>query len=213
MEDPHTYAISTPAIRSQQNIEYCTRLQERTDELRNSPLSRKRKRIYELLGMIYNESHLTKEEDYNDLFRAMEVFQDAHFVLMNRAVQDTMETDSKGEQNTIRFSSSPLLWKRDRPVWLVDALGRWMAVPTDTDLPLASELADWLLLMTEKGWVVKWPEAEGNKTEIVEQLTTLGKWEESDKKFMKDILAERLGKEKSLHLFRTWNNHKPKHIV
>ena len=204
MDDPHAYALSTPAIRSQQTIEHCTLLQQRTDELRNGPLMRKRKRIYELLGAIYNESIQLDEGDYIDLFRAMEVFQDAHFVLITRAVQGTMESDSKDHQNTIGFSSSPLLWKRDRPVWLVDAHGRWIAVPTDTGRPLAAELADWLPHMAEKGWLIQWPDTEGSKTEIVEQLIALGAWQESDKKLIKDTLSARLGKEKTMDLFRKW---------
>ena len=205
MEDSHAYALSTPAIRSQQVIEHCTRLQQRTDELKSGPLMRKRKRIYELLGAIYNESTRLDEEDYTDLFRAMEIFQDAHFILMNRAIQDSMETDSKDTSgNRIRFSSSPLLWKRDRPVWLVDARGHWLAIPTDAQRPLVSELADWLPLMAEKGWEIQWPEVEGTKVEIVEQLMTLGTWQDSDKKMTKDILSARLGKEKTLDLFRKW---------
>jgi hypothetical protein len=204
MEDPHAYALSTPAIRAQQTIEHCTLLQQRTDELRNGPLARKRKRIYELLGAIYNESARLEEADYADLFRAMEVFQDAHMVWMNRAVQEAIESDAKTQENTIGFSSSPLLWKRDRPVWLVDARGRWMAVPTDTTRPLSSELADWLPQMAEQGWRIEWPEVEGSKTELVEQFIALGTWQESDKKCTKDVLAARLGKEKSLDLFRKW---------
>jgi hypothetical protein len=206
MNDPHAYALSTPAIRSQQVIEHCTRLQERTDELRTGPLARKRKRVYELLGAIFNESTQLDDADYVDLFRAMEVFQDAHFVLMNRAVQQTMELDAKTQENTIGFSSSPLLWKRDRPVWLVDARGRWLAIPTDTVSPLATDLAKWLPQMAEQGWTIQWPEAEGTKTELVEQLVALGAWQESDKKITKDILAGRLGKEKTLDLFRKWKS-------
>ena len=204
MDDAHAYALSTPAIRSQQMIEHCTLLQQRTEELRNGPLMRKRKRIYELLGAIYNESTQLDDGDYADLFRALEVFQDAHFVLITRAVQGTMESDNKDQQNMIGFSSSPLLWKRDRPVWLVDAHGRWMAVPTDTSKPLVADLADWLPLMAEKGWKIQWPEADGTKTELVEQLIALGGWQDSDKKLTKDVLSVRLGKEKTCDLFRKW---------
>lgn len=204
MDDPHAYALSTSSIRAQQTIEWCTKLQQRTDELRNGPLARKRKRVYELLGAIYNESTTLEEKDYMDLFQAIEVLQESHFILMNRAVQESMESDAKDQVNRLAFSSSPLTWKRDRPIWMVDSRSRWMAVPTDTTEPLGAVLADWLPSMTEKGWVVQWPEADGTKTELVEQLMALGTWQEGDKKLTKDILAGRLGKEKTLDRFRTW---------
>ena len=204
MEDPHAYAFSTPAIRAQQAIEWCTRLQQRTDELRNGPLARKRKRVYELLGAIYNESTTLEEKDYTDLFQAMEALQEAHFVLMNRAVQESMESDAKDQVNRLAFSSSPLTWKRDRPIWIVDSRCRWMAVPTDTAECLGSVLASWLPFMAEKGWIIQWPEVEGTKAEVVEQLVALACWQETDKKLTKDVLATRLGKEKTLERFRRW---------
>lgn len=204
MEDPHAYALSTPAIRAQQAIEWCTRLQQRTDELKHGPLARKRKRAYELLGAIYNESTMLEEKDYTDLFQVIEALQEAHFVLMNRAVQESMESDAKDQDNRLSFSSSPLTWKRDRPIWIVDTRCRWMAVPTDTVESLGFVLSSWLPLMAEKGWKIQWPEVEGTKTEIVEQLVALSLWQEMDKKLTKDILAARLGKEKTLERFRTW---------
>lgn len=204
MEDPHTYALSTPAIRAQQAIEWCTRLQQRTDDLKNGPLARKRKRVYELLGAIYNESTALEEKDYADLFQAVEALQEAHFVRMNRAVQESMESDAKDQDNRITFSSSPLTWKRDRPIWIVDSRCRWMAVPTDTAEPLGAALFSWLPAMAEKGWMIQWPEVEGTKTEVVEQLVALARWQETDKKLTKDVLAIRLGKEKTLDRFRTW---------
>ena len=60
--------------------------------------------------------------------------------------------------------------------------------------------------MAEQGWKIQWPEAEGTKTELVEQLVALGSWQESDKKMTKDILAGRLGKEKTLDLFCKWKS-------
>lgn len=211
MEDPHAYALSTPSIRSQQVIDVCTRLQQRTDELKNGPLTRKRKRIYDLLGALYNGSTSLEEKDYADLFMALEVFQEAYFIRLHRVVQDMVEGGGKEEKagkeftpresHTLSFSSSPLLWKRDRPIWLVDANGRWMAIPTDTLRPMSDELGKWLNDVEEKGWKVEWPEVDGTKTDIVEQLTALGVWEEGDKKKTKDVLAVRLAREKILRFF------------
>lgn len=219
MEDPHAYALSTPFIRAQQVMDVCTRLQERTEELKNGPLLRKRKRIYELLGALYHGTTVLEEKDYADLFLALEVFQDAHFIRLHRTVQDRMEgtggsvkktegvttraqqLQQPQEAYTLSFSSSPLLWKKERPVWLVDSHGRWIAIPTDTVQPMMEGMGKWLRSVEEKGWKIEWPESEGSKTEIVEQLTTLGVWTEGDKKLTKDILAVRLGREKTLRRF------------
>lgn len=207
VEDPHAYSLSTPSVRSQQIIECCTRLQQRTDELRNGPLARKRKRIYELLGSIYNESAILEEKDYDDLFHAMEYLGDVHFIRMNRAIQHEMESDKKEQMNTITFSSSPLLWKRERQIWIVDSHCRWIAIPTDTLQSLHEKVGDWLNEISEKGWTIEWPEIEGSKVELIDQLIALGSWQDTDKKITKDILAQRLGKEKSIQLFRKWRTH------
>lgn len=207
IEDPHAYSLSTPSIRSQQIIECCTRLQQRTDELKNSPLSRKRKRIYELLGSVYNGSLTLEDKDYHDLFHAMEYLEEVHFIRMNHAIQHEMESDKKEQSDILSFSSSPLLWKRDRPIWIVDAHCRWIAIPTDTIQSLHEKVGDWLPLLSEKGWKIEWPEIDASKTEVMEQLIALGSWQESDKKYTKDVLSQRLGKEKTIHLFTKWKSH------
>jgi hypothetical protein len=207
MDDPQAYSLSTPSIRIQQTIEYCTKLQQKTDELRNGPLARKRKRIYELLAAIYNESTKLEEKDYLDLYHAIEYFKNCHFVLMNRVVQESMETDKKQDQahNQILFSSNPILWKRDHPIWIADIRCRWIAIPTDTSVDLHTQLLPWLSNMEKQEWVIQWPEVEGTKTEMVEQLSTLSTWQETDKKLTKDLLAVRLGKHRTLQLFEKWN--------
>jgi hypothetical protein len=208
IDDPQAYSLSTPAIRIQQTIEYCTRLQQKTDELRNGPLARKRKKIYELLAAIYNESTKLEEKDYIDLFHAIEYFKECYFILLNRAIQDEMETDKKDDanskQNQILFSSNPICWKRDRPIWIADIRCRWIAIPTDTSVDLHKCLYDWLPEMEKREWVIQWPEVDGSKTELVEQLSNLSTWQDTDKKLTKDVLAVRLGKYQSLDLFNKW---------
>lgn len=211
MEDPQAYSLSTPSIRIQQTIECCTKLQQQTDDLRNGPLARKRKKIYELLGAVYNESTKLEEKDYLDLFHAVEYFKECHFILMNRAVQESMETDKKEEvpsSNQILFSSSPLCWKRDRPIWIADLRCRWIAIPTDHSVDLHHLLSGWLSEMEKKGWKVQWPDVDATKAELVEQLSVLAGWQEMDKKLTKDTLATRLGREKTLRLFEKWKMEK-----
>jgi hypothetical protein len=66
---------------------------------------------------------------------------------------------------------------------------------------MAEGLSQWLREVEEKGWRVEWPEVEGTKTEIIEQLQERGVWDEGDKKRTKDVLAVRLGREKILQFF------------
>jgi len=204
MDDPMAYSLSSPASRTQQVMDLCTHLQEKTDELRNGPLMRKRKRIYELLGAVYNESTLLEEKDYLDLFHAMEYLMGAHFIMMKSTVQEKTETDHQTSSlaGELFFSSSPLLWKRDRPVWAVDLRCHWMAVPTHTSIPLASYASEWLPMVEEKGWMIHWPEVEGTKTELVEQASAYPDWKETDKKLTKEVLAQRLGKRQTLQWFK-----------
>jgi hypothetical protein len=58
--------------------------------------------------------------------------------------------------------------------------------------------------MEQKGWVVQWPEVEGTKTEIVEQLSRFPTWQETDKKLLRETLALRLGKANALRVFARW---------
>jgi hypothetical protein len=208
MDDPQAYSLSTPSIRIQQTIEYCTTLQQKTEDLRNGPMARKRKKIYELLAAIYNESTKLEEKDYMDLFHAMEILKECHFVVLNRAVQEHSETDQKEHEksNEIHFSSNPICWKRDRPIWVVDLHCRWIAIPTDTATDLHRRLYDWLPHMELQKWIIHWPEVEGSKTEIVEQLMNFSTWQEGDKKLTKDILATRLGKHVTLRQFMMWKS-------
>ena len=59
--------------------------------------------------------------------------------------------------------------------------------------------------MEQHGWFIQWPEVDAPKTELVEQLSTLPTWKETDRKLTKDILSVRLGKAQSLQLFSTFN--------
>ena len=56
----------------------------------------------------------------------------------------------------------------------------------------------------ENGWIVKWPEVEGTKTEIIEYLSLLPTWQATDVKINKDILAVRLGRANTIKLFSKW---------
>lgn len=208
INDPQYYSLSQPHVRTQQIIDIATSLQQQTDELKHTSLSRKRKRIYDLIGAAYNGSPF-QDKDYFDLFQGIGYLQKIQFVLMKEAIQEKIESDDTKDgswKGDIYFSSDPYHWKKDDPVWIADYRGRWLAVPTDSSSQsIHSILNNWLLTIEQKGWIINWPEMDLTKTELVEQLSILPNWQENDKKLSKDTLSARLGKMKTLHVFSKWN--------
>lgn len=206
--DPTYYSLATPTARTQQIIDMATALQEQTEQLRNSHLTRKRKKIHDLIGAAYNGAVL-EDKDYLDLFAGLAYLKEIQFVMLKSAVQEEIEEGKKqydsALQGEILFSSSPELWKRDHPIWMVDYRTRWVAVPSEkfAELP-ATFLSTWLPHMEQTGWIVQWPEVEGTKTELVAQLSVLPSWQPSDKSLLKETLAARLGKMKALRVLANW---------
>jgi len=207
ISDPGYYYLAPKNVRTQLLIDLTTSLQQQTDDLKNTPLARKRKRIYDLLGSAYNCAHF-EDKDYYDLFHGLSYMYKIQFILVKDAVQDNIE-EGKTDYNSaykgeIIFSSDPTTWKRDYPVWIVDYRGRWVAIPSTSE-NIYIVLESWLIEMEQKGWVIQWPEMDGSKVELVDKLSKFSTWQETDKKIVKEILAVRLGKAITLQLFTSWN--------
>ena len=207
--DPTYYSLAAPTARTQQIIDMATALQEQTEQLRNSHLTRKRKKIHDLIGAAYNGAVL-EDKDYLDLFAGLAYLKEIQFVLLKSAVQEEIEEGKKqydsALQGEILFSSSPEVWKRDRPIWMVDYRTRWVAVPSEKHAEdPAAFLSTWLPHMEQNGWIVQWPEVEGTKAELVAELSTLPSWQPADKSLLKDTLSARLGKIKALRVLRDLN--------
>jgi hypothetical protein len=97
-------------------------------------------------------------------------------------------------------------WKKDHAVWLADHHARWVAMPSGASArPFSSLVGEWILDMESRGWIVQWPEVEATKVELVERLSALSTWQETDRKQLKDVLAVRLGKATTLQLFTSWD--------
>ena len=206
ISDPALYSLSPEHTRIEQLIERTTALQQRTDELKNTSLTRKRKKIHDLIAAAYNGSKM-EEKDYLDLYHGLSFLCQTQFVLLKETVQDQIEegvpcaSALKGE---IVFSSDPTTWKRDQPIWIADYRGRWVALPTEMNArPLTHILSEWLATVEQHGWIIQWPEIDGTKTELVERLSVLPNWKDTDKKLVKDVLSVRLGKALALQLFST----------
>ena len=208
ISDPALYSLSPEHTRIEQLIELSTSLQQQTDGLKNTSLMRKRKKLHDLIAAAYNGSRI-EEKDYLDLYHGLSIMCQVQFVLLKEIVQDQIEDGThsisalKGE---IVFSSDPTTWKRDQPVWIADYRGRWVALASEMNAqPLTKILSEWLITMEQHGWIIQWPEVDATKVELVEQLSVLATWKETDRKLSKDILSVRLGKAKSLHTFSTFN--------
>jgi hypothetical protein len=208
IQDPGTYSLSNIGARLTLNIELSTKLQEETENLKNSSLSRKRRKIYDLIGASFNGTAF-EDKDYVDLFYGISIMRNVHFILMKSAVQENIEegerqydTSLKGE---IIFSSDPTTWKSNNPIWVADFRARWVAVPSEENAPdLHKILATWLSTSEQNGWIIQWPEVDGTKTEIIEYLSVLPTWQITDKKLSKEVLSTRLGRANSIKLFTKW---------
>lgn len=208
INDPAYYSLAAKNARLQLIIELATKLQQQTDDLKNSSLSRKRKKLHDLIGAAYNGSTF-EEKEYFDLFNGVSLMTNIQFILMKSAVQEDVEEGEKqydsGLKGEVIFSSDPVNWKSDVPVWVADYRARWVAIPTENIAqPLHKITATWLSSIEQNGWIIKWPEIDATKTELVEQLSALPTWQATDKKLTKDVLSARLGRAKSIKVFTKW---------
>lgn len=208
INDPGYYSACQKNNRQQMNTDLVTALQQETDELKNSSLSRKRKKIYELLGVCFNGG-LLQDKDYLDLYQGFDAMRHIQFIMMKETVQEKTEDQDQeyesGLKGEIFFSSNPSLWKAEYPVWVVDYKGNWVAVPVDLSArPIKEYVGEWLEQMEHHGWIVQWPEIDATKTELVAILSQTPTWKENDKKLSKETLSIRLGKQQSLRVFDQW---------
>jgi hypothetical protein len=158
ISDPQFYSLAPANARTQQLIEYSTKLQQQTDDLTHTSLSRKRKKIHDLIAVSYNGGTF-QEKDYLDLYHGLSLMTKQHFILIKEAVQDHIEdhetkceSSHKGE---IIFSSDPMTWNRDYTLWVADYRGRWVAIPSEIHAqPLSTIAADWLCTMEQHGWTI-----------------------------------------------------------
>ena len=212
--DPGYYSLLPQNVRTQHIIDLSTKLQEQTDNLKNTSLLRKRKKIYDLIGAAYNGSAF-QDKDYLDLYHGLAHMNQLQFILLKETVQDAIEEGKTGEvykgtdekstevKGEIIFSSDPSNWKRDNPVWVADYRGRWVAI-SEESTPLHPLVGEWLTAMEQKAWIIQWHEVDGTKTELVEKLSAMPGWQETDKKHLKDVLALRLGRANAMKLFTSW---------
>jgi hypothetical protein len=208
IQDPTYYSLSPQHVRIQQLIDISTQLQQQTDGLKNGSISRKRRKIHDLIGEAFNGKHLD-DKDCAELYMGISHLCNLQFVLMKEKTQEKIEDDTKVEDDGVKgeiiFSTDPCTWKHDVPIWIADYRGRWLAVPSEHHAKsLLSFLSEWLGSIEQKGWTIQWPSVDGTKTELIERLSVLPSWKETDRKHMKDFLALRLGRLLTLQQFDKW---------
>lgn len=209
LADPHYYMLAPPSARTDIVMSLVTTLQEEVEILRTSPLARKRKNLYQLLGKAFHGARM-EDKDYMDLLEGVAYLREFQFVVMKEAVQERVEgthdaTVPSGVKGEIRFSSNPMNWKKEKATWLVDHHARWVAMPSGpTARRFSALVGDWISDMEGRGWVVQWPEVEATKVELIAQLSTRPTWQETDRKQLKEVLAVRLGKLTTLQQFALW---------
>ena len=205
IQDFNSFALCLPSVRLHQISELTTKLQEKTEELKNTSLSRKRRKIHDLIGSAFNGAQL-EDKDYLNLFCGISMMQNVHFVLMKSTRETNESTQTKSEyKGDIIFSSNPANWSKNNPIWIADYRGRWVAVPSEINArEVSSLLADWLYTIEEHGWSIQYPEIDATKTELVAELSLLPSWQPNDKKLSKDILSARLARSKCIQLFSKW---------
>ena len=214
LSDPHYYMLAPPSVRTELIMALTTTLQEEVEILRTTPLARKRKHLYELIGKAFHGARM-EEKDYDDLFQGIAYIREIQFVIMKEAVQERVEEgNGKGKEEAyapsgvkgeIHFSSNPMNWKKENATWLADHHARWVAMPSGASArPFSSLVGEWIVDMEGRGWIVQWPEVEATKVELVERLSARPTWQETDRKLLKEVLAVRLGKALTLQLFHSW---------
>ena len=202
INDIDQYQLASVPARTQLIIDLATKLQQKTEELKNTSISRKRKKLSDLIAAVYNESKL-EEKDYYELFHGLSIMCDVQFILVKSAVQEEIEEGKQGSlKGEILFATNPSNWKLDTPVWIVDYHSRWIALNDSKDTHKI--IADWLTNIEYTGWIIKWPEMGETKTEMIEKLSEMGLWQETDRKLTKDILSVRLGRTSCIRVFTKW---------
>ena len=187
LSDPHYYMLAPPSVRTELIMALTTTLQEEVETLRTTPLARKRKHLYELIGKAFHGARM-EEKDYDDLFQGISYIREIQFVIMKEAVQERVEEghgkrDGNGNGNgkgngdqdayvpsgvkgEIHFSSNPMNWKKEHATWLVDHHARWVAMPSGASArPFSSLVGEWIVDMEGRGWIIQWPEVEATKVE------------------------------------------------
>ncbi len=209
IENPSEYMLMTKADKINTLSNITTQLQTSTDILKNSHLNRKRKKVYDLIGNVYNGTQINEDQDIKDLFSCVSYIKNINFLLIKTNIQESIEKSieisNSSHKGYVYFSSNPINWKRETPIYVIDYRCRWIAYQhAAANNSIHNHIAPWLLFTQGNGWTIEWPELDMTKTAIVAELSKEITYNPSDNSLLKDILSERLSKIKTLRVFTNW---------
>ena len=108
------------------------------------------------------------------------------------------------EHKVLAFAPEDLrLWKRNVPIYAMSMDGRWIFCGGDEDESWnPSMLGAWISKMSDAGWKIDWPMAEGTMESMREVLEDAGVPVEG--RLKKDELARRAGKTAAIRILADW---------
>ena len=210
IRDP-LFAMALPTVRATIVRDLVTILQKETDTLAGSSFARKRRRIFDAIGAAFHGTPPLEDAVWKDLVAGLAHLTQVQLVFVRdaRNLEESAE-DKPAElggasKGAISFSSNPETWTAEKPIWVIDWHGRWLAVPRDSDHEsMASRLLHWLTFLETNGWIVDWPSVDATKEALVEELSQGPAWQSVHAKLKKDVLAGRLGRERVIRSLGSW---------
>jgi hypothetical protein len=181
------YAISPERLRANILLETKDKLSRQIDALKDGKIGRQRKKAMEWLSK--EPSKLTQEERIS--------FWSILTVIGN--IQTIVLGD--GKCPTIRFAPDIRRWTDAYPIYIVseDLTRVWK--PHDE---INKKLVFWIDTMERLGAEIDWPEAEGSKAELVEELSYRPGWKDEHGKKKKEDLARMLTRSNAIRYLGEW---------
>jgi len=181
------YAIAPERLRANILLETKDKLSRQIDALKDGKIGRQRKKAMEWLSK--EASKLTQEDRLN--------FWNILMVIGN--IQTIVLGD--GKCPTIRFAPDIRRWTNAYPIYIVSEDLTHVWKPHED---IMGKLKFWIDDMEKAGAQIDWPEAEGSKTELVEELSYRPGWREENNKKKKEELARMLTRSNALKYISEW---------
>ena len=197
IRDP-LFADASTSVKNSIIRELATALQTETETLSGSKFARKRRRIHDGIGAVFNGKPI-KDEEWMDICNGCAHLAGVNFIYVRHAAsleehvgEERPEELLGASKGAISFSSDPATWTSESPVWFVDWHARWIGVGEGV------RLSRWLGEVERGGWIIDWPVVDSTKELIVQELMLDPTWMTSHAKLKKDVLAARLGRMRAI---------------
>lgn len=181
------YAIAPERLRANILLETKDKLSRQIDALKDGKIGRQRKKGLECLS---KEAIRLTEEERMTFWNILMVIGNIQTIVLG-----------DGKCPTIRFAPDIRRWSNAYPVYIVsEDLTRVWKQNDD----ISNKIVYWIDDMEKAGAQIDWPEAEGSKTELVEELSYRPGWKEENNKKKKDELARMLTRSNAIKYLSQW---------